>query len=424
MKILSSYKQFAKNLMFEEEGSELSDKEKEKAKKLNLVSLGWGKYGPKKGEPATHQNVDGKLVDLDKEKGGEEVPDSQKLSGTEFERPKDTKQDVDSDMYAQDTWDRHGDEEPSGEKQKVTEKPGETKQITAAGGNGVLLSKATVGHISAHNEPGEGSVFSDAMGEDELIKAVSEIPEDFFTTGDERGPGGIHTIETDHTVGYNLVEKAEDIKRKYPNAKKIMVNKQAGYDAEKGKPIMKPVPAYIIDNDIEEFGTKQMSVIARPSNPDRMDQELQDDPEVKGNMENKKSFSVLTAFPGDPDVPPAQNWEESGHAIIIPNGGKGADKTNWVEEPGEADDPYAEIEFDPSDPEGYSEKVKKQAERKTKALQYLKKKGMKVDYKRMSSDPEYAKKLYKAADEMMDFKKKVGESKYAFAEMFKKIGRR
>ncbi len=407
--------------MFEAEG----DEKEGEGGRINMddpvmQQTGWYKDNPEltvggvlKQGPEHDAYDDAKQM-VDKEKGGEggeEKPDPQKVSGAEFERPGSGEK-------------PSGEPEPSGEKQKVTEKPGETKQITAAGGNGVLLSKATVGHISAHNEPGEGSVFSDAMGEDELIKAVSEIPEDFFTTGDERGPGGIHTIETDHTVGYNLVEKAEDIKRKYPNAKKIMVNKQAGYDAEKGKPIMKPVPAYIIDNDIEEFGTKQMSVIARPSNPDRMDQELQDDPEVKGNMENKKSFSVLTAFPGDPDVPPAQNWEESGHAIIIPNGGKGADKTNWVEEPGEADDPYAEIEFDPSDPEGYSEKVKKQAERKTKALQYLKKKGMKVDYKRMSSDPEYAKKLYKAADEMMDFKKKVGESKYAFAEMFKKIGRR
>jgi hypothetical protein len=352
---MSAYKEIAEQLLIEQP-VKFKDKDGQDHE-VDMDTAKQYKVDIDSGDTSDYKKAAVKAAGLDKDdtgsQDGEKEEPSGKLGGGDFERetepekgekPKDapagavpsgqTKfSQADRDAMASTQYGTNQPtqrDKPSGEKQKVTEKPGETKQITAAGGNGVLLSKATVGHISAHNEPGEGSVFSDAMGEDELIKAVSEIPEDFFTTGDERGPGGIHTIETDHTVGYNLVEKAKDIEKKYPNAKKIMVNKQAGYDAEKGKPIMKPVPAYIIDNDIEEFGTKQMSVIARPSNPDRMDQELQDDPEVKDNMENKKSFSVLTAFPGDPDVPPAQNWEESGHAIIIPNGGKGADKTNWV----------------------------------------------------------------------------------------------
>ena len=103
--------------MFEADDSELSDKDKEQVKKLGLIWKQTG-YGPKeKGSGVTHKKVDGKLVPVDKEKGDKEVPDSQKISGAEFERPgngKATKQDVDFDMYAQDTWDRHGDEEPSG----------------------------------------------------------------------------------------------------------------------------------------------------------------------------------------------------------------------------------------------------------------------------------------------------------------------
>jgi len=51
--------------LINEEG--LSDKEKEKAKKMNLVHLGKGAYG-KEGDEATHQAVDGKLVTKD---GGE-----------------------------------------------------------------------------------------------------------------------------------------------------------------------------------------------------------------------------------------------------------------------------------------------------------------------------------------------------------------
>jgi hypothetical protein len=51
------------NLINEDEGG-LSDEEKEKAKKMNLVHLGRGAYGKEGGE-ATHQSVDGKLVAKD-----------------------------------------------------------------------------------------------------------------------------------------------------------------------------------------------------------------------------------------------------------------------------------------------------------------------------------------------------------------------
>ena len=77
--------------------------------------IGYGKYKEKGKEDdkdaQTFQKDDsGKFSPMGDKKGGEEVPDSQKLSGAgEFERPKDTKQDVDADMYAQDTWKRGGD---------------------------------------------------------------------------------------------------------------------------------------------------------------------------------------------------------------------------------------------------------------------------------------------------------------------------
>jgi len=60
------------NLINEEEGGGLSDKEKEKAKKMNLVHLGKGAYG-KEGGKATHQSVDGKLV----AKGDKEEPEKE-----------------------------------------------------------------------------------------------------------------------------------------------------------------------------------------------------------------------------------------------------------------------------------------------------------------------------------------------------------
>ena len=77
-----------------------------------------------------------------------------------------------------------------------------------------------------------------------------------------------------------------------------MVKKQVGYDREKNEPIMKEVPAYIIDGDKEDFKTDQLSVIIRPSNPDFMSDELKNDSDVKKDLDGGKSHSVLTSFPG------------------------------------------------------------------------------------------------------------------------------
>ena len=48
----------------------LSDKDKEKLKKMKLVHLGQGTYG-KEGKPATYKNVDGKLTKIEKDKKGD-----------------------------------------------------------------------------------------------------------------------------------------------------------------------------------------------------------------------------------------------------------------------------------------------------------------------------------------------------------------
>ena len=45
------------------------------AKKAGLVHLGFGRYGPKKGDKATHQSKDGKLVSVGDDTGGGEPED-------------------------------------------------------------------------------------------------------------------------------------------------------------------------------------------------------------------------------------------------------------------------------------------------------------------------------------------------------------
>ena len=86
MKILEDYKKIAKELLIEaDEQQPLDDKEKEKAKSQGLVYKGFGNWGKDKEGPTTHKNVDGKLVQVDKDKD-DEKPSGQKLGGSDFDR--------------------------------------------------------------------------------------------------------------------------------------------------------------------------------------------------------------------------------------------------------------------------------------------------------------------------------------------------
>ena len=126
MKTLSSYKQFVKHTLLEADESDKYThigygKYKEKGKEDDDKAQTFKKDDSGKFSPAGGEKGDKKGG----EKGGEEVPDSQKLSGAgDFERSKDTKQDVDADMYAQDTWKQGGDEkEPPGKSSGIDDDP-------------------------------------------------------------------------------------------------------------------------------------------------------------------------------------------------------------------------------------------------------------------------------------------------------------
>ena len=91
MKTLSSYKQFAKHTLFE------AEEFKAKSKKTGRVVV----YKSK-------DSMDAAI------KGGRAEP---------LDKKKATKQDVDSDMFAQDTWKRGGDEEPPGKSSGIDDDP-------------------------------------------------------------------------------------------------------------------------------------------------------------------------------------------------------------------------------------------------------------------------------------------------------------
>lgn len=78
---------------------------------------------------------------------------------------------------------------------------------------------------------------------------------------------------------------------------------------------------------MKEFSTDTLSVVVRPTKEESrqyLPEELQKDSDVDGAIKGGTAFSVLAAWPGSGEIPPAQKWGDE-YAVIIPDSGKGAE---------------------------------------------------------------------------------------------------
>ena len=67
----------------------LDDKEKEKVKKLKLVSLGFGNWGKEKGGKTTHKTVDGKIVPVGDSEPEQQSTPPMKIDDNPFDKDDD-----------------------------------------------------------------------------------------------------------------------------------------------------------------------------------------------------------------------------------------------------------------------------------------------------------------------------------------------
>ena len=165
----------------------------------------------------------------------------------------------------------------------------------------VLLSQWAIKHITAHNDIGTGSVFARGVDERTLIKLIQNTP--------VKGQGGLYTMKASN-VGYNLVLPIEEAMR-LPRATQTTVQKE-----ERGKKIT--VPAVQTTAPLRDFSTNQISLVIRPSNPQFLPDDAKGVKAILSDVKAGRSYSLLTAFPGDPNIPPASQWGGK-YAVIIPS---------------------------------------------------------------------------------------------------------
>lgn len=174
----------------------------------------------------------------------------------------------------------------------------ETTQKVKVGPNLLLVDSRTLDHIATHNEIGIGSVFAKGV---DVTKVWNQLK--------FGGEGGAYTVPVPN-AGYNLVLPIDKAKA-LPDAQETSVEKD-----ERGTKI--EVPAIKTSAPLAKFATDQVTFIIRPSNPDFLEPDLKQDPEIMSAIENGTAFSLLTAFPGDPNIPPASQWNGQ-FAVILPS---------------------------------------------------------------------------------------------------------
>jgi len=177
-----------------------------------------------------------------------------------------------------------------------------TDLIETSSGNLIIVSDYAKNHIKDHNELGTGSIFRKGITDTEILNMVERIK-------NEVNPSqSAYQIRVPR-IGYNLVLPYEEAMA-LEGAVESTTEKKEG-------PNTVIVPLVQTIQDLEDFVTDDITLIVRPSNPQFLPEDVKMDSEVMSKIEEGKCYSLLTAFPGDPDIPKASEWKGM-FAVVVP----------------------------------------------------------------------------------------------------------
>jgi hypothetical protein len=186
-----------------------------------------------------------------------------------------------------------------------------TDVIENSSGNIILVSDWVKNHIKEHNKLGVGSIFREGITDGEIEEYINMVSDDVSEGG------GAYQVDVPN-IGYNLVlpyDEAMDL----PDAEETTTEKKEG-------PNVIEVPMVKTSEDVSSFSTNILTLIIRPSNPNFLPDDVKGDENVLNKINEGKCFSLLTAFPGDPNIPRASEWvsSEDGqvnkkYAVVMPS---------------------------------------------------------------------------------------------------------
>jgi hypothetical protein len=178
-----------------------------------------------------------------------------------------------------------------------------TDKLQTSNGGVILVSDYVKNHIKDHNQFGSGSVFKKGITDEDINSFVNMVIEN-----NELGEGGAFEIEVPG-IGFDLV-KPYDEAMSYDNAEESTTIKKEGSNEIK-------VPLVRTSQSEDDFRSDRLTLIIRPSNPNFLPEDVKEDGVIMNMINQGKVYSLLTAFPGNPNIPRASEWGGQ-FAVIVP----------------------------------------------------------------------------------------------------------
>jgi hypothetical protein len=146
-----------------------------------------------------------------------------------------------------------------------------------------------------HTKPGQGSIFAKSI--DDVLKLAQDTLNKSKDIDKIANSTGTLTVKSPG-IGYNLVLPIDKAKA-LPGAKESEVEKIEGPNKIKVSAITTTAP-------LTQFKSDELTIIVRPKKDE------------SGTV-IPNEYIVLSAFPGDPSIPRASEWNNK-YAVIIPGG--------------------------------------------------------------------------------------------------------
>jgi hypothetical protein len=178
-----------------------------------------------------------------------------------------------------------------------------TEKIFNEYGEIVLVSDYIKNHIKEHNQFGMGSTFKEGITDDEISSFVDQV-----ISENELGDGGLFELNAPN-IGYDLVLPYEEAINLDDAEESFTVKKEGRNEIE--------VPLIKTSQSADDFKTNRLTLVIRKSNPQFLPDDVKEDQEILEKINEGKVYSLITAFPGNPDIPRVSEWNGD-YAIVVP----------------------------------------------------------------------------------------------------------
>jgi hypothetical protein len=178
-----------------------------------------------------------------------------------------------------------------------------TEKINTPNGQIVLISDYVRSHIKEHNQFGMGSTFKEGITDEEINSFV-----EYVITENELGEGGLFELDVPN-IGFDLVLP-------YDEAKNLDDAEESFAIKNEGKNKIE-VPLIKTSQSEDDFKTNRLTLVIRKSNQQFLPNDVKEDEDILQKISDGKVYSLITAFPGNPNIPRVSEWNGE-YAIIVP----------------------------------------------------------------------------------------------------------